>query len=108
MHVEPSSRRLSFHGGWIPMRKAIVSLSLLAAILGASAAKAQTCARATTCNTSSIGSSPLSAGSGDGLLGERGGACNSVSVPAAGGLAASLSNDGVVGYTDLGVAGVAG
>jgi hypothetical protein len=90
------------------MRKAIVSLSLLAAIFGVSTAKAQTCAGATTCNTSSIAYSFVNSGSGDGLFGEQGGACNSVSVPTAGVLGASLSNDGVVGYTDLGVAGVAG
>jgi uncharacterized membrane protein len=90
------------------MRKAVLSLTLLAAIISVSAANAQTCGGALSCNISGA-SYTITNNTGNGFEGEQGGICSSVSgIPLAGVLGASLSNDGVVGYTSTGVAGVAG
>ncbi|HEX4497880.1 MAG TPA: hypothetical protein VIE43_19555 [Thermoanaerobaculia bacterium] len=90
------------------MRKAVLSFMLLAAVIGVSAAKAQTCGGSLSCNISGT-SYTITNNTGNGFEGEQGGVCTSVSgVPLAGVLGASLSNDGVVGYTNVGVAGVAG
>ncbi|HEY0556730.1 MAG TPA: hypothetical protein VGG20_20910 [Thermoanaerobaculia bacterium] len=89
------------------MRKAVISFTLLAAIVGIPAAQAQTCGGSLSCNISGT-SYTITNNTGNGFEGEQGGICSAVSVPLAGVLGASLSNDGVVGYTSVGVAGVAG
>lgn len=91
------------------MRKVIVCLALLSAITGLSAATAQTCGGFIACNTPSNGFL-FSNITGNGVAGWQGGPCTSVAgVPLpAGVLGASAGNDGVVGYTNVGEAGVAG
>src|SRR4029077_11653533 len=90
------------------MRKAVMSFTLLAAIIGVSAAKAQTCGGVLSCNISSA-SYTTTYNTGNGFEGEQGGICSAVSgIRLAAVWGASLSNDGVVGYTSTGVAGVAG
>jgi hypothetical protein len=91
------------------MSKVVVCLTLLAAILGTSAANAQSCAGSLSCNTASP-SYTMTNITGDGFVGEQGGPCapSNVSAPAAGVLGASAGNFGVVGYTDAGEAGVVG
>jgi hypothetical protein len=90
------------------MRKAVIAFSLMATIVSISTAKAQTCAGSLNCNTSSVGYT-ITNNTGYGFEGEQGGVCTSVTgIPLAGVLGASATNDGVVGYTNAGVAGVAG
>src|SRR3978361_595495 len=89
------------------MRKAVVFLALLVAIVNVSAATAQTCGGSLICNTSSDGYL-ITNNTGNGFHAEQGGPCNSVSAPLAGVLGASQSNYGVVGYPDTGTAGVVG
>ncbi len=90
------------------MRKAVLSLSLLAAIVSVSAVKAQTCGGSLSCNIAGT-SYRIANNTGNGFEGEQGGVCGSISgLPLAGVLGASVQNDGVVGYTSVGVAGVAG
>lgn len=91
------------------MSRVVLCLTLLAAILGVSAAEAQTCGGFIACNTPSD-AFLFSNITGDGVAGWQGGPCTSVGgVPLpAGVVGASAGNDGVVGYTNLGEAGVAG
>jgi hypothetical protein len=90
------------------MRNAVLVVSLLTAILGVSAAQAQTCGGSLFCNISAT-SYTIANNTGNGFEGEQGGACSAISgLPLAGVLGASSGNDGVVGYTNTGVAGVAG
>ncbi len=93
----------------LPMRKVIVCLAILSAITGLSAATAQTCGGNLSCNTPSDAFLFANV-TGNGVVGWQGGPCTSVfGVPMpAGVLGASAGNDGVVGYTNLGEAGVAG
>jgi hypothetical protein len=91
------------------MRKVVVCLAILFAFTGLSAATAQTCGGSLGCNTSS-NAYTISNVTGNGVVGQQGGPCSSVSgVPSPSGvLGASAGNDGVVGYTNTGEAGVAG
>jgi hypothetical protein len=90
------------------MRKAVLSFMLLAAVIGVSAAKAQTCGGSLNCNIAGT-SYTITNVTGDGVQGWQGGPCSSISgLPLAGVVGASAGNDGVVGYTNTGVAGVAG
>jgi len=91
------------------MRKVIVCFALVSALTGLSAATAQTCGGFIACNTPSDAFQFLNV-TGNGVVGRQGGPCSSVSgVPLpAGVLGASAGNDGVVGYTNVGEAGVAG
>ncbi len=91
------------------MRKGFVCLAFLLAIAGSSAATAQTCGSFLACNTSSDAYQFLNV-TGNGVAGRQGGPCSVVSgVPLpAGVLGASAGTDGVVGYTNVGEAGVAG
>src|SRR6185312_826811 len=89
------------------MRRVVLCLTLLAAILGVSAATAQTCGGSLICNTASD-AYLITNNTGNGFHAEQGGTCNSAGVPLAGVLGASLSNMGVVGYTSIGQAGVVG
>jgi hypothetical protein len=89
------------------MRKAVLSLSFLAAIVSVSAVKAQVCGGGLFCNIAGT-SYTITNNTGNWFEGEQGGVCGSVGVPLAGVLGASVGNDGVVGYTSVGVAGVAG
>ena len=91
------------------MRKVVVCLAILAAITGLSAATAQTCGGSLGCNTPSD-AFLFSNLNGNGVAGWQGGPCTIASgVPLpAGVLGASAGKDGVIGYTNLGEAGVAG
>jgi hypothetical protein len=91
------------------MRKVVVCFTILSAILGLSAATAQVCGGVLACNTPSD-AFLFSNLTGNGLSGRQGGPCTLIAgVPLpAGVLGASAGNDGVVGYTNVGEAGVAG
>jgi hypothetical protein len=110
-------------------RNRIVVLTFaLIVICGAAAAQAQTCGATLSCtaspaytfkntsNTSSVSigvlglESNTTASGSAGVIGEDGSPCssNNVGVPSAGVIGESVSNTGVVGYTDTGAAGVAG
>jgi hypothetical protein len=93
----------------LAMRKVVVCFTILSAITGLSAATAQTCGGNLACNTPSD-AFLFSNLNGNGVAGWQGGPCTVASgVPLpAGVLGASAGNDGVVGYTNLGEAGVAG
>ncbi|HEX4961244.1 MAG TPA: hypothetical protein VF173_10435 [Thermoanaerobaculia bacterium] len=91
------------------MRKLVVCLTLLAVTAGVSAVHAQACGGVLACNIAPP-SFTMTNVTGDGFNGIQGGACapNNVGAPLAGVLGASLGNFGVVGYTNVGEAGVYG
>lgn len=91
------------------MRKVVVCLAILTTVLSLSAATAQTCGGNLPCNTPSDAFLFANV-TGNGVAGWQGGPCTAVvGVPfPAGVVGASAGNDGVIGYTNLGEAGVAG